>query len=257
MDKSVSARQIPTDSTLRPASAACDGRMRPTDGRTLHSCVDPDPQTWNWVTGSAGQWVIWVVFHVPVIVSSFWPGETRVLPVFEKIPKMQNAHLKCWHDKSHCQVSVVGLKSLDVSPCNELLLLPMIIKKILWPENTSSNKSRHLDWIYYRTGSPGQLGLRVAGFPGHWVAKCDAVSMERLSLLTGHFAWRLVRLTSSHRALDIAPARLPLNTPIQKYSYIERAVLSIQSVASFAVPLRIGGWVCLYLVWLFDLVVFI
>jgi len=26
-------------------------------------------------------------------------------------------------------VSVVGLKSLDVSPCNELLLLPMIIKK--------------------------------------------------------------------------------------------------------------------------------
>jgi len=28
-------------------------------------------------------------------------------------------------------VSVVGLKSLDVSPCNELLLLPMIIKNSL------------------------------------------------------------------------------------------------------------------------------
>ena len=24
--------------------------------------------------------------------------------------------------------------------------------------------------VHYRTGSPGQLGLRVAGFPGHWVA---------------------------------------------------------------------------------------
>ena len=29
------------------------------------------------------------------------------------------------------QVSVDGLKSLDVSPCNELLLLPMTIKKLL------------------------------------------------------------------------------------------------------------------------------
>jgi len=35
---------------------------------------------------------------------------------------------------SHCQVSVVGLKSLVVElvgPCNELLLLPMIIKNSL------------------------------------------------------------------------------------------------------------------------------
>ena len=29
--------------------------------------------------------------------------------------------------------------------------------------------------VHYRTGSPGQLGLRVAGFPGHWVTKCDPV----------------------------------------------------------------------------------
>ena len=29
--------------------------------------------------------------------------------------------------------------------------------------------------FHYRTGSPGQLGLRVAGFPGHWVTKCDPV----------------------------------------------------------------------------------
>ena len=85
-------------------------------------------QTWNWVIGSPGQWVIWVIFYVRVTGSSFWPGvRPEFFPVFEKIPKMQNVHLKCWNDKSHCQVSVVRLKSLDVSPCNELLLSPMII----------------------------------------------------------------------------------------------------------------------------------
>ena len=30
--------------------------------------------------------------------------------------------------------------------------------------------------VHYRTGSPGQLGLRVAGFPGHWVAGSQNVS---------------------------------------------------------------------------------
>ena len=30
--------------------------------------------------------------------------------------------------------------------------------------------------VHYRTGSPGQLGLRVAGFPGHWVAASQNVS---------------------------------------------------------------------------------
>jgi len=42
--------------------------------------------------------------------------------------------------------------------------------KILWPENTSY-MSRHLEFIIVQ----GQLGLWVAGFPGHWVIKCDAV----------------------------------------------------------------------------------
>jgi len=49
--------------------------------------------------------------------------ETRVFPVFEKCPKC-NAEMT-----SHCQVSVVGLKSLDVSLCYEYL--PMIIKNSL------------------------------------------------------------------------------------------------------------------------------
>ena len=33
-------------------------------------------QTWNWVTGSPGQWVIWVIFHVRVThrVIKVWPS---------------------------------------------------------------------------------------------------------------------------------------------------------------------------------------
>jgi len=30
--------------------------------------------------------------------------------------------------------------------------------------------------VHCRTGSPGQLGLRVAGFPGHWVAGSQNVT---------------------------------------------------------------------------------
>ena len=48
-------------------------------------------------------------------------------PVFEK--NAQNA--KRTFEMLKCQKSVVGLKSLDVSPCNELLLLLMIIKNSL------------------------------------------------------------------------------------------------------------------------------
>jgi len=40
-------------------------------------------QTRNWVIGSPGQWVIWVIFHVRVIILTWC--ETRVFPVFEKI----------------------------------------------------------------------------------------------------------------------------------------------------------------------------
>jgi len=71
-------------------------------------------------------------------------------------------------------MSVVGLKSLDVNPCNELLLLRMIIK-ILWPENTSSHISRHLEFIIERS-----LGLRVAGFPGPWIAGSQNVTQFHL-----------------------------------------------------------------------------
>ena len=94
------------------------------------------------------------------------------------MPKMQNVHLKCWNDKSHCQVSVVRLKSLVVSPCNELLLLPMSIKNSLAWEYFFTHKSTF--GVHYTTGSPGQLGLRVAGLPGHWVAGSQNVAQFHL-----------------------------------------------------------------------------
>jgi len=92
---------------------------------------------------------------------------------------MQNVHLKCSNDKSRCQVSVVGLKSLDVSPCNELLLFPMIIKNILLPENTASHISRHLEFII-------KQGLRVAGFLGHWVARSQNETQFHLCITSHH-----------------------------------------------------------------------
>ena len=104
--------------------------------------------------------------------------ETRVFPVFEKMLKMQKVHLKCWNDKSHCLVSVVArLKSLDVSRCNKLLLLPVIIKNSLAREyffatsmiRTPLHISRHLEFIIER-------GHRVAGFPGLWVAGSQNVT---------------------------------------------------------------------------------
>ena len=40
-------------------------RFAPTIDCATESCY----QTWNWVIGSPGQWVIWVTFHVRVTLS--------------------------------------------------------------------------------------------------------------------------------------------------------------------------------------------
>ena len=100
--------------------------------------------------------------------------EFRVFPVLKKCPKFKTYMWNAEKTKSHCQVSLVGLKSLDGSPCNELLLLPMIIKNSLAWEYFFTHKSTF--GVHYRTGSPGQLGLRVARFPGHWVAGSQNVT---------------------------------------------------------------------------------
>ena len=95
---------------------------RPTYLQTRHCHVPPcDParrgisQTWNWVIGSPGRWVIWVIFHVRVTGSSFWPG---VRPEFFRFSKnAQNAKrtfemlkwqkslsgVRCWTEIAGCQ----------------------------------------------------------------------------------------------------------------------------------------------------------
>ena len=40
--------------------------------------------------------------------------------------------------------------------------------------------------VHYRTGSPGQLGLRVAGFPGHWVAGSQNVNQFHVCRTPAH-----------------------------------------------------------------------
>jgi len=46
-------------------------------------------QTWNWVIGSPGQWVIWVIYRLGHWVIILNQCETRVFPVFEE--NAQNA----------------------------------------------------------------------------------------------------------------------------------------------------------------------
>jgi len=119
----------------------------------------------HWVTGSMGH--LSRPGHRVIILTQY---ETQVFLVFEKMPKMQNVHLKCWNDKSHRQV---GLKSLDVSPCKELLLLPMIIKNSLAWEYFFTHKSTF--GVHYRTGSTGSPCRSIPGSLGRWVKKCDPV----------------------------------------------------------------------------------
>ena len=71
-------------------------------------------------------------------------------------------------------MSVVGLKSLDVSPYGELLLLPVIIKKLFGLKILL----RHLEFIIEQghrvNWVSGSLDW-IPGSLGRWVTKCDPV----------------------------------------------------------------------------------
>ena len=140
-------------------------------------------QTWNWVIGSPGQWVIWVIFHVRVTGSPghhFDPMRPEFFRFSKKCPKrktyiwnaeMTRVIVRCLLlDWNHWM-------SLSVHAMNFYFYLWLL--KILWPENTFfAHKSTF--GVHCRTGSPGQLGLRVAGFPGHWVAGSQNVTQFHL-----------------------------------------------------------------------------
>jgi len=119
-------------------------------------------------TGSLGHQVNGLSFTSGSSGHHFDPVWDRSFsPIFENMPKMQNVHLKCWNDKSHCQVSVVGLISLDVSPCNELLLLPVIIKNSLDWEYFFTHKSSFGEQSHRVIWVSGSLDSRVTGSLGH------------------------------------------------------------------------------------------
>ena len=205
-----------------------------------------------WVTGSVGH--LSQPGHRVIILTRC---ETRVFPVFEKMPKMQNVHLKCWNDKSHCQVSVVGLKSPDVSPCNELLLLAYLwLLKILWPENTSSHISRHSEFIIQQGHRVnwvfGSLDSRVTGSQNvtqfhlcflAWIRYCVGKSYPRwmvifvaegyMSCGRGQAAKPLVALQRSRpRRSLLAPSALcsryaALSTPSSWRCYVAGVAASL------------------------------
>jgi len=79
----------------------------------------------HWVTGSMG-----LLGHLSR------PGHRVIIltlcyPSFSGFRKNAQRAKRTFEMLKMTKVSVVGLKSLDVSPCNELLLLPMIIKNSL------------------------------------------------------------------------------------------------------------------------------
>jgi len=134
--------------------------------------------TWNWVIGSPGQWVIWVIFHVRVTGS---PGH-HFDPVWD--PSFYRFSKKCPKCKTYfwnAEMTKVIVRCLlywnhwmSVHDWNELLLLPVIIKNYLAREYCFTHKSTF--GVHYRTGSPGHLGLWVAGFPGNRVAGSQNVT---------------------------------------------------------------------------------
>ena len=97
--------------------------------------------------------------------------ETPVFLIFEKMPKMQNVHLKWWNVS--CLLLDWNLW-MSVHAMNVYLYLWLFKNSLAW-EYFFTHKSTF--GVHSRTGSPGQLGLRVAGFPGQWVAGSQNVHL--------------------------------------------------------------------------------
>ena len=104
-----------------------------------------DYQTWNWVIGSPGQWVISVIFYVRVTGSSFWPGVRPELFRFSK--KCPKCETYIWN----AEITKVIVRCLlldwnhwmSVHAMNFYFCLWLL--KIFWLKNTSSHVSRHLE----------------------------------------------------------------------------------------------------------------
>jgi len=133
-------------------------------------------QTWNWVIGSPGQWVIWVIFHVRVTGSSFWPYVR--LEFFRFSKKCPKCKTNIWN--AEMTKVVVRCLLLDWNHWINFNFYLWLLK-ILWSENTSSQISRHLEFTIEQghrvNWVSGSLDSRITGSLGHkmWPSSMSAV----------------------------------------------------------------------------------
>jgi len=180
-------------------------------------------QTWNWVTGAMGHLGhLSRPGHRVIILTRC---ETWVCPVFKKCPKCKTyIWIKCWNDKSHCKVSVVGLKSLDMSvrAMNFYFYLWLLQIYFLAWEYFFTHRPKSTFGVHYRTGSPGQLDLRVAGFPGHWVAGSQNVTQFHLCFYVRQLFTRSTRLTLDYTLFALIHCYVFSAAYLYKHSMIWR-----------------------------------
>ena len=174
----------------------CHRMYTPLDGG-FGPCSD---QTWNWVIVELGHWVTGWVGHLGHLSC---PGhrviiltrcETEFFPFSKKCPKCKTYIWNAEMTKVIVRCLLLDWNRwMSVHAMNFSFYLWLL--KVLWLENTSSWRQWRYCSIFtfiIEQGhhSPGQLGLRVAGFPGHWVAGSQNVTQFRVWL--GR-AWRLCR----------------------------------------------------------------
>jgi len=153
-------------------------------------------QTWNWVIGSPGQWVIWVIFHVRVTGSSFWPGvRTEFFRFSKKCPKCTGY---IWY--AEMTKVIVRCLLLDwnqwmsVHAVNFYFYLWLL--KILWPEDTSSwhfeftiEQDHRINWV------SGSLDSRVTGSLGQVMWPSSVTEASYMRLVGPSACWRRHSLT--------------------------------------------------------------
>jgi len=146
-------------------------------------------------TGSLGNQVIWVIFHVRVTGSSFWPG---VRPEFFRFSKKCKtvkplAHCKSLSHNYGTNIALPGTMQIllfDAGYKYSYLLTYFVDYSIRYKTEYSSSKnaictplhiSRHLEFII-------ELGHRVnwvSGSLDSWVTKCDPVPSLLTAVVVG------------------------------------------------------------------------
>jgi len=139
--------------------------------RTAVLSLRPAPIHDRHGTGSLGQWVIWVIFHVRVTGSSFRPGVRPQFSRFsKKMPKVQNVHLKCSNDESHCQVPDINTLTYLLTLSSTRVLTPSSPRQpglFRHPGTTyvASPWIRHGTGLHFVTQRPSDPGIQRPGDP--------------------------------------------------------------------------------------------